>query len=204
MNPRSVYENYLRSITAKRDSLPDYFITLRPSTREMARHATPYTLADMGNSFTVKLLKGFYHANSQKDADLPMIGAVEVDPIPHLHLLLWVDTSKRKMTDFHEMKSRCLQAWSDVILHSFENGRHRWRHMPFQTYQDAEIASKIALDPDCDSLHIEPYNKFLGEDAGASSYIKKRLWDSAKPEQLYANGYANDYYERELEVQSAK
>ena len=70
--------------------------------------------------------------------------------------------------------------------------------MPFQTYQDAEIASKIALDPDCDSLHIEPYNKFLGEDAGASSYIKKRLWDSAKPEQLYANGYANDYYEREL------
>ena len=95
MNPRSVYENYLRSITAKRDSLPDYFITLRPSTREMARHATPYTLADMGNSFTVKLLKGFYHANSQKDADLPMIGAVEVDPIPHLHLLLWVDTFNR-------------------------------------------------------------------------------------------------------------
>ena len=122
MNPRSVYENYLRSITAKR--------TLSPTTsspcvrlREMARHATPYTLADMGNSFTVKLLKGFYHANSQKDADLPMIGAIEVDPIPHLHLLLWVDTSKRKMTDFHEMKSRCLQAWSDVILHSFENGR---------------------------------------------------------------------------------
>ena len=56
MNPRSVYENYLRSITAKRDSPTTSSLCVR--LREMARHATPYTIADMGNSFT-KLLKGF-------------------------------------------------------------------------------------------------------------------------------------------------